>query len=506
MKTLLKALPILVLIMSLVALSRIASADGAPPVDLTSNGGVSPSGYQYTEVQMVYERVEMELQVVPNLSSFRGEEHQITVSAWFIMHNQGDADESMQVIFPLVSIGICGYGAYLPPNLASSEYSYVIDEDSFRVSVDGKIEPTELVITPNPDLNKLPPGCADDPIRWAGFDVTFPVDQDVILHVAYTMTSDTYGRIERVQYILETGAGWKGPIGRADIIFRLPYLVNYDNILKPDGHHSGTTPGYQSQYNQISWSYSNLEPTIEDNIVVAFLSPFVWQEVQGLRAAIQADPQDVIDWFALIDLYSGIAGAKGFKTPDNFQYYDKLDPTYQQAMAANPDNAELFAQYAWFLFGQQGPFPEYIHPGPILPYLNRALALDPDNEIANLVLEELKSAHPELEYTPPPTVPPTITLTPAASPLPTSTPTLTLTSTPRPTRTWTATYRPSKTPRPSATSSPTPTPFFPAWIEQNGSGSIWLVLIVVGLLLGAGMVTWWSVKNESRSGKSKSAS
>jgi hypothetical protein len=65
-------------------------------------------------------------------------------------------------------------------------------------------------------------------IYWAVFDVTFPVEREVELTIKYTMhPTDRRSSSEAfVNYIMSTGAGWKGPIGSADIILRFPYILN----------------------------------------------------------------------------------------------------------------------------------------------------------------------------------------------------------------------------------------------------------------------------------------
>ncbi len=170
-----------------------ARADGAPPPDITSLGGVGPFRYQSTEVQMEYERVEMELQEEPGDDPAHPI-NQISVNAWFIMNNTGSVDEKMQVIFPLDNINDCVDHADSPlstPMLFSSSYSYQIIADSFNVSVDGVSESTTPVTTESPDTGKLPDSCTNEPMHWAGFDVLFPVNQNVLIRVNYMMKSST---------------------------------------------------------------------------------------------------------------------------------------------------------------------------------------------------------------------------------------------------------------------------------------------------------------------------
>jgi hypothetical protein len=63
----------------------LVHADIAPP-PAPGIGALEPFEYQKTEVQMVYERVEMELREVPDAD---WPLYHVDVSAWFVMHNHG---------------------------------------------------------------------------------------------------------------------------------------------------------------------------------------------------------------------------------------------------------------------------------------------------------------------------------------------------------------------------------------------------------------------------------
>src|SRR5690606_26879186 len=69
-----------------------------------------------------------------------------------------------------------------------------------------------------------------DEIPWAVFDVTFPPNQDVMIEVTYDVEGFGYYPYEVFKYVLETGAGWNGTIGSADVILRLPYEASDKNV------------------------------------------------------------------------------------------------------------------------------------------------------------------------------------------------------------------------------------------------------------------------------------
>jgi tetratricopeptide (TPR) repeat protein len=251
--------------------------------------------------------------------------------------------------------------------------------------------------------------------------------------------------IHSFQYTLATGAAWKGPIGSAYIIYRFPYLATNDSIL------SGSTPGYQLLYNEIFWSYRDFEPTSEDNITISFIAPYIWQTILETKEKIDNDRSDVAAWLKLADLYTGIAFVNKAVVRDA-EYRQKIINTYEQAIAANNNSADLFAYYAdfraydccmnyWYTKEEADR---------ILHLVNMALKLDPSNEKALEILSQLESGVEDLRYERPVTFTPSITPTSTETQTPTITPTSTVTFTPRPTRKIL-----SKTPSPSITVTPT---------------------------------------------------
>jgi len=414
MKKTAKFILLFVLLLSLFTPSQSVHADVSPP-PAPQLGGLEPFGYQQTNVQMVYERVEMEVQPFlyfdsPYYAS------RVNVVAYFTMHNNGNVSESMQVVFPLESFSNCrmGYGG------GNSYTNYFVQENTFSAIVDGVEVPIQKIITDHP--NKVDGIC--DKMSWAGFDITFPVDDDVVIKVQYVM--ETLGgsdSMQNIEYILETGAGWAGPIKRGYVIVKLPYTTSKENVL------SESTSGYQFLYNEIFWSFENLEPTSKDNIQVSIVSPDVWQEILSLRRDLKQNPRLPEKWLELAQIYEGISTWHA----DNIrseEYFQKVFSVYEQGISANQDNAELYAKYAEFkLFSWS---PRLIgqltneQAAQILSLLNRALALEPNNETAKTVLSYLRDVAPSVTYTPPSTIPPTatsqFTVTPSVTPSATITP------------------------------------------------------------------------------------
>lgn len=448
---------------------QIVDADMAPPPN-PEIGGLLP--FQETEVQMVYERVEMELEFFQSEMIPDRDANRITVNAYFLMKNQGEVDESMQVVFPLSTSPFC-FGTTSDTSGTSFTY-YEIDHESFQATIDGISAPISVIRTKYNICDNYP---------WAAFDVQFPVGKEVLIKVTYMMESLALDSIQVLDYVLLTGAGWKDSIGSGYIIMKFPYAITSDAIL------SDSTSEYQILHNEVFWSFTNLEPAVEDNIHLSFISPDVWMNIQDYRQTIETKPDSPDAWLGLIDSYVGISTTHGGDIIRDTTFFGKIEPAFQEALYYNPDNAELNARYAQFLLHQASPhLMEKISDSSstqILSLLNKALSLESDNQTANQTIKELMWVSPSLTFTPPATVSPTTTALESATP--SVTPTLIATFTPE-SKPITPTVAVSKTPK-RATSTPTvETLVFPSQANDKNSTSLVFLFIVVFIIgLGAGI-------------------
>lgn len=348
-----------------------AQADIAPPWEGPAGGAVRPYEYQNTNVQMMYERVELEMQIRDDNWT------QIVVVAKFQMRNQGTTAESMQVIFPFTDATIC---------FARGDYYYQIDEQTFTVKIDGANATVKPITTPNPLSEELKTDCP--PITWGAFSAAFPAGQDVIIEVAYTMMPLGFGAWQSFYYLLETGAGWYGPINHAEVVLTLPYPVSKENI-------SAWPAQYKLRGNEIYRFWDNLEPTARNNLRVSLANPVIWQDILYYRAVVQRHPDDIASWEKLASAYQDLATFHYWEIED-WAYARLCIETYQQAIAHHRDSADLRVGLARMIFlmslNGNGDRIRLEYPSVQLAVhqLNVALKLDPHNSEAKDLLAEIK--------------------------------------------------------------------------------------------------------------------
>jgi hypothetical protein len=186
------------------------------------------------------------------------------VQADFTMKNPTSEEESMTVWFPLASA------------LERAEWDLNLDEivpriGAFRVTVDGKAVDYSVSELPNPRGEDKPP------LPWASFLVAFPAGEEVLIQVSYLLPAkgvfpdreevllqetsvlptelfmNWYVGVGMIfNYIFQTGAGWAGPIGKAELVVNLPYPASAETILAmPDG---GQARGQQVRWTWRTWS------------------------------------------------------------------------------------------------------------------------------------------------------------------------------------------------------------------------------------------------------------
>ena len=353
-------------------------ADAAPP--LTPPGSsIDPSSS--TPVQMWSERVELD---ATGLLEY-GKVHVVAV---FRMRNTASSQQSMRARFPLEhpkGIGD-GYGSF--PSV-----------ENLTVQVDSTRVPTVEVREPS-YWDK-----ADQSIRWAAFDVAFPVGADVVITVEYDIRP-LYGYYAvRLDYVLETGAGWFGPIALADIILHLPYPANMGNYI----WHTASWPRPLFAGNTITWRRWNLDPSREDNFSVGLVPPDAWERIRQLetRAANRnATPPDYLELSQLYWRFATDEHETSLRPP----LADAAERAARKGLAINPSSSELLSQLTYIqwvriahvlTYSRRGPTPaEQAQIDHIRDLFLWAFELDPSNRHAQDMarfIEDYSWVFPDLE-------------------------------------------------------------------------------------------------------------
>ena len=254
----------LLLVVALVAVPAVL-ADAAPP-EAPDGENIDP-GKSTTMVQMVAEEVVVD--VGATLDSYLFDDgygewavngYRLAYNCTFWMVNQGVVIENLAVRFPINTQW--EYGGITIQSIKVDGDPVSWWEDEIDVS---------------------------QPFSWAHFDVTFPPGEEVEIKVTYTsLTKPQKGfAYEWVSYILETGAGWYGPIGQGRIILRLPYAPTTENVLlelsSPDAEFNGS---------DLVWEFTDLEPTSEDNWRAWIVNPDTWLAIESNREKLESSPNN----------------------------------------------------------------------------------------------------------------------------------------------------------------------------------------------------------------------
>ncbi len=317
----------LILSFSMLALFLFPSAvhaDVAPPIN--PPGSNPQPGTEPTQVRMVAETVLVDVQKDLDLRSLGS----AMITADFSMRNLGNASESMAVRFPIAAQN------------GHFEYPEITD---LKITVDRKkIEYRRTRFPDEADPSQM--------IPWAEFDITFPPGQDVSIQVKYKLKGSGYAPYTAFYYILESGAGWKDTIGSADIILRLPYEANPQNVVI--GLQIGwaqTTPGGVFQGNEVRWHFDNFEPGPHEaihNMEFALVAPSVWNNLLITRANVSRSPNDSEAWGQLGKAYKSIFLMHKYYREDDAgkELYKLAVEAYEKCLALNPKDAQWHAGFA----------------------------------------------------------------------------------------------------------------------------------------------------------------
>jgi len=200
------------------------------------------------------------------------------VDCTFVLHNTGKATRV------LIGFPESGGGAIVVPKMG---FRY------FRSYVDGK----RVQVRVQEQRRDVDPGGY---FRWYLKRVRFGAGQTRVIRNVYRapLGAISTGH-DFFDYILTTGASWKGKIGRSDIIVELSGLKHVVDLeIRPEG--------YRRVGNRIVWRLENYEP--KENIFITFFQHYRLNADIGESRIVSRDalirPQGTLmidaDWFRSI--------------------------------------------------------------------------------------------------------------------------------------------------------------------------------------------------------------
>ncbi len=312
----------IVAVFGLIFIYRSAFADVAPP---KAPPGSNPEVETVeTKVRMMEEKVVIDVQQVEDIKVMG------TARVWaeFQMKNLGSESEQLMVRFPSsFSDGFRGY-----PEI----------EDMIVTVNDVSVQPSRV------ELEGEPENWAD-PVQWVEFEVSFPPAEIVEIEVEYTLKGTGEYPFVTYDYLLETGAGWKGTIGSAEIIVRLPYQATNKSVFVDNSPGWGrTTAGAILTGNEVQWYFEDFEPAYEHNIGIAIVWPSAMAAVEREEKNVRDFPEDGEAWGRLGKLYKEISRLRrGTRTDPGGEILFKLSQdAYQNALKYLPDDALWHLGYA----------------------------------------------------------------------------------------------------------------------------------------------------------------
>jgi tetratricopeptide (TPR) repeat protein len=234
-------------------------ADGAP---MYAAGKTLAPGDPNTPIVMDWERVEASIDGSPEETSLEAR-----VKASFRLHNTAGAVRQ--------TVGFPAHG----PNFFVFRPKDLMRD--FEVLVDGGVVETRRVELPFSWNGRS----QRQPVPWYIWEMGFGPQAVRNVEVSYRHIVMGIGgqpnpRLYVFHYILTSGAGWKGPIGKAEIVVKLPPWFQPGQLLM------ALPSGYRVSGNTIAWNLSNFEPKVD--IGVAFMTPRSWERLEAARKAVAA--------------------------------------------------------------------------------------------------------------------------------------------------------------------------------------------------------------------------
>jgi hypothetical protein len=264
------------------------------------------------------------------------------VQANFTMNNPTTEDVNLTAWFPLASALESVAWNELNPDEIVPRIA------GFQVMVAGKTIEFATSELPNPKGSDRPA------LPWASFPVTFPAGKETDIQVNYLLPLQTSvkGSELALYYIFQTGAGWAGPIGQAELVLNLPYPASAETVTRMDPSNLNL-PYFNSnpaanlpldgvlEGNQARWTWVDFEPGPQDDFSIWLVDPTIYQQLETAREVVQASPEDGPAWLELASIYR-ILATKAWNYPSIFteSYLAPGLEAYQRAAEYLPEHPE----------------------------------------------------------------------------------------------------------------------------------------------------------------------
>lgn len=232
--------------------------------------------------------------------------YHLEVAASFDMENSTDTDINMAVYFPM------GISADDPR----------IDIQDLTVKVNGESVTYETITRENESAPA-------DIFTSAKFPVTFLANATTRIELTYASSSvqPKASPLDTISYIFSTGAGWQGTIGSAKLILQLPDSSFAQAIYDLKG---ASVNGRQA-----TWTWTNFEPTDDDDFLIEIMSLDSIQSLIAAQADCAEKPLDPTSWKTLAFAYYDVC-INGYGLRDNIRYCDLADEYFEKLAQLDP--------------------------------------------------------------------------------------------------------------------------------------------------------------------------
>lgn len=301
----------------------------------TADAGASQTNGEVAEtIALTEQNVRIVIEALPGDVTLPGSNVsdlvQAQVSSEFTLRNAEKTDQSTVVQLPLSDLSGQKDGK-----------GQLMEAQNYVVAVDG------TVISPTVVEQINPLGSSEPSVKWMQFPITLTAGQRAVISTTYTTPAAGALPLAQFNYALDTASAWRGKIGQSTVTVQLPYAVNRQNVLTGD---TETSAGAKLTGNTLVWSRRGFEPAAKDNLKLTLLAPQVWTNIQNAQAAVKQAPNDAEAQLSLARAYKGaLLMDNGAAQGSTAQFVSLADAAYKKALKANPDSAEIHAEYAKFL-------------------------------------------------------------------------------------------------------------------------------------------------------------